>query len=302
MLKNVFIFPHVLLFGWVWNSGLAFLILQIYSCITPTFSFWTSRMCTLIFLSLLFYVTSSLCSAFWRIWWASACNNFEFFLPHFNFQKLFYVLWMLGFFVCLFWSDCSHFIVAIYSLISLKYLQYFICHALFPPYMGSVLSKLCFLIFVSPLFFTWEPCTFLIVCPHEKVLESGHLRRITVSCELPWRMTCLNCLDGETFKTLSFRFIRSLRKYPMATQEGQSRAASFLKARCEKALGWGRGTLNSQCVYIHLILFWFPEPQLLLVSPSPTSFSYHLKRKNILFPSHTQILQVFSLGWGRENC
>lgn len=103
--------------------------------------------------SLLFDITSSLAlfsREFGELYPVIILLSFSLFSPsHFNFHEHFYVLSMLGFFL----KKCSHFIVAIYYFIALRYLQlfYLSCflsclHRLFSPnhFIGFLLLFVSF--------------------------------------------------------------------------------------------------------------------------------------------------------------
>lgn len=128
----------------MWNSSFRILILQICVSITAIFN-WTFGTCPLILFSHLSYFISLypfalLSGGFGELYLAIILLS-SFSLPHFNFQKFFYVLWILAFFL----TDCSHFLIVIFSFLSLwDICSTLICHVLFPPCKGSVFPKSLF--------------------------------------------------------------------------------------------------------------------------------------------------------------
>lgn len=155
MPKNVYL-TFNWLFGWVWNSGLEILILQLYLSDTPIFSCWTSGTCPLIFLSSSLFITSSLAllsGGFGELYHEIILLNFSFFFKknHILISKSSFIYSEF-----LFWSDCSHFTVAIYSFITLRFLQHFYLSCFISSLHAFCFLQIAFFFFVCLLLFTWE--------------------------------------------------------------------------------------------------------------------------------------------------
>lgn len=127
---------------------------------TPIFRGWGPGTCPLILLSHLSYFMPFHLFAFplysggfGELYRVMILLSFFFFsLSHFNFWELFYVLWMLGF---LFFSfELTGLIAQLhYILLSLRYLEHFYFHVLFPPFMALFSPSHFFFVCFSLIFF-----------------------------------------------------------------------------------------------------------------------------------------------------